>query len=67
MGHRIDKVVVAIAAYVEFEGPVTWSFEFVPDASDQPLVDALLAKNDALNLEKAKLAGKADPMDTPIT
>ena len=67
MGHRIDKIVATLTVYQEFEGTNTFTFAFVPDDSDKVLCDLLLEKNDEMNLAAAKLAGKADPMDTGIT
>jgi hypothetical protein len=66
MGYIVGKVSVYIQLAVEFLGPVSITFDFVPnmnDPVDKQLADALLAKNDALNLAAAKLAGRAQPFD----
>ena len=56
MGRRIDKVVVIVDVNIEFEGPSQITFELPPD---DPLVDLLLAKNDAMNLAAAIADGPA--------
>lgn len=50
---RVDHVSVAITGYLEFEGTRILRFDFVPEPGD-PLVAALLEKNDALLLAQAK-------------
>lgn len=47
MGVRVDSVSVSMDVYVEFEGHSTVRFSYTP-APDDPLVAALVAKNEEL-------------------
>jgi hypothetical protein len=60
MGYRVDSVTVTMDVYVEFEGqrPITFSYAPLPD---DPLVLALIKKQEQLALSEALAAGPADP------
>lgn len=59
MSARIDKVTVTIDFDVEFEGPGTATFELPPD---DPLVDLLRERHEAMLLAAARAAGPTDIM-----
>jgi hypothetical protein len=60
MGFRIDSVAVRISVYVEFEGHHDIEFTYTPSADD-PLVNALLAKN--TELSNAAVAADTNPIN----
>lgn len=66
MSRNVNKVSVWCEVNIDFLGPVSINFEWVPDPNDPvdvELVNSLLAKNERLNLAAAKLAGTAEPFD----
>jgi hypothetical protein len=56
----VTKVNVVVELHNDFEGVRSVAFTFVPGPDDAPLVDALLAKNDAILLAAARAAGAGD-------
>jgi len=64
MGFRVDNVKVVVTVNVEFEGSRDIAFEFTPEKQFgfdlDPLVRALLDKNEQINAEKVARAGPSD-------
>lgn len=64
MGFRVDNVKVVVTVNVEFEGSRDIAFEFTPEKKFgfdlDPLVRALLDKNEQINAEKVARAGPSD-------
>lgn len=56
----VTSINVVLELHNDFEGVRSVAFTFIPGPDDAALVDALLAKNDAILLAAARAAGPAD-------
>jgi len=58
VGFRVDSVSATMDVSIDFEGRTTIQFTYTPEPDD-PLVKALLAKSEEINLKAALAAGPA--------